>query len=511
MDDIDRGGERMKLSELSSLFAVHTLKGDGNTEITGLQIDSRKVKPGDLFVCLTGHGYADRHEFAEAAVAQGAAALVVQRDVGLNIPSLFVKNTRDALALLADHFNGYPTREMNVIGLTGTNGKTTTAHIIERILADAGRHTGLMGTVGVKIGNDRCPSENTTLEPHSLHRYFRKMRDQSVETCVMEVSSQALEMGRVKGVRFRTALFTNLSQDHLDYHRTLDRYMAAKGLLFSRLGNEFHEDPAMRQYAVLNADEAASEYLAGVTTAQIVTYGIERDADVRASGIRITANGTEFDCSTFAGNTRIRLRLVGKFNVYNTLGAIAVSLLEGVSLADIANSLEKMDIVEGRMEPVHEGQDFVALVDYAHTPDGLENALATVKEFAQGRIITVFGCGGDRDRTKRPEMGRIAARYSDFLFVTSDNPRSEDPDAILADIEPGVLEASFPREQYRLIPDRREAIRRAVEKAGPGDVILIAGKGHETYQIMGGVTNHFDDREEVRKAIKGSKRGMQRD
>ncbi|WP_040948426.1 UDP-N-acetylmuramoyl-L-alanyl-D-glutamate--2,6-diaminopimelate ligase [Gorillibacterium massiliense] len=491
----------MQLNELAALIPFARLQGDGAVEIGGVQTDSRKVKPGDLFICLPGYQQ-DGHEYAQAAVANGAAALVVQRETGQNVPTLYVRDSRMAMAVIGNHFFGYPSGEMSVIGITGTNGKTTTAHIIERILTDYGKSCGLMGTIGIKIGGELLPSNNTTLESLELQMTFRSMRDAGADYCVMEVSSHALDMGRVKGVRFRSAIFTNLTQDHLDYHKSMEDYQAAKGLLFSRLGNEFYADPAKRQYAILNADDPASETYAKLTAAYTVTYGIDKEADVRAENIRVTVQGTEFRLTTFAGDADVRLKLVGKFNVYNTLAAIAAALLEGIRFSSILSTIENMAIVEGRLETVNEGQDFLVVVDYSHTPDSLENVLTTIKEFAGKRVITVFGCGGDRDRTKRPIMGGIAATYSDYILATSDNPRTEDPLAILEEIKPGIIAAGANSDRYELISDRRAAIEKAVEMAASGDVILIAGKGHETYQDIGGVKHHFDDREEARKAIR---------
>lgn len=491
----------MNLREISRLFTVSRIIGDENQTFTGVQSDSRKVGPGDLFLCVRGL-VVDGHRFAAKAVEQGAAALVVEEPLPLDVPMLVVKDVRFAMAVIASRFYGYPSREMKVIGVTGTNGKTTTTYILEKILTDRGLRTGLMGTVRMRIGEEEFPAENTTQEALELQRNFRRMRDVGTDYCLMEVSSHALDLGRVKSVRFRTALFTNLTQDHLDYHKTMEDYRSAKGLLFSRLGNELPGDPEERSYAVLNADDPASAYYAKQTAVEVLTYGIDNPSDVRAENIRITAKGTSFRLVTYLGETDVHLKLVGKFNVYNALGAVAVSLLEGVSLEQVKESLEGMLPVEGRMEAVDEGQDFLVLVDYAHTPDGLENALAAVKEVAEGRVITVFGCGGDRDRTKRPKMGRIAARYSDYVLVTSDNPRSEDPEAILKDIEPGVLDAGLPEEKYAMIADRRTAIQKAIEMASPKDVVLIAGKGHETYQLIKGATLHFDDREEARIALR---------
>ncbi|GIP36387.1 UDP-N-acetylmuramoyl-L-alanyl-D-glutamate--2,6-diaminopimelate ligase [Paenibacillus sp. J2TS4] len=492
----------MQLKELASLIVTSRLSGDGEVTVTGIQTDSRKVQPGDLFICLPGT-IQDGHQYAAEALAKGAAGLVAERALDVEAPVLTVNDSRAAMAILADHFYNYPSHEMKLIGITGTNGKTTTTFIIDKILTDYGKKTGLLGTIGIKIGQEIVPTQNTTPDAALLQASFRRMREVNTDYCVMEVSSHALDMGRVKGCRFRTALFTNLTQDHLDYHRTMDRYLAAKGLFFSRLGNHYSPLESERQYAILNADDPASAQLAHMTSAQIVTYGIEEEADVRASDIRITSAGTSFNLSTFCGEASIQLKLIGKFNVYNALGAIAATLVEGVPLNQLKNSLEEMEIVQGRMESIHEGQDFLVLVDFAHTPDGLENALTTISEFVEGRIITVFGCGGDRDRAKRPVMGGIAARYSDYVIATSDNPRSEEPERILDDIEPGMLDAGFTSSEYSKIADRREAIHMAIAMAQPNDVVLIAGKGHETYQIINGTTLHFDDREVAREAIRG--------
>jgi len=494
----------MKLEQAAGLFAVSRIVGNGDIVFTGVQTDSRQVQPGDLFICVRGL-VVDGHRFAAKALEQGAAALVVEEELDLDVPMLVVKDTRMAMAVIANHFYQYPSRSMKVIGVTGTNGKTTSTYIIDKILSDQGSRTGLMGTVQMKIGEETFSTENTTQEALELQRNLSRMREVDTDYCIMEVSSHALDLGRVKGTRFRTALFTNLTQDHLDYHQTMENYRAAKGLFFSRLGNEFHGSPEERSFAVLNADDPASAYFAKQTAAEVVTYGIDNEADVRATDIRITAKGTSFELVSFAGRVQVELRLIGKFNVYNALGAVAVALLEGVSLENVRKSLEDMQPVEGRMETVDEAQDFLVLVDYAHTPDGLENALAAVKDVAEGRIVTVFGCGGDRDRGKRPKMGRIAARYSDYVFITSDNPRSEDPELILKDIEPGVLDAGYSPERYVMIADRRTAIQKAIEMASPKDVVLIAGKGHETYQLIKGATLHFDDREEARAALRSRK------
>ncbi|WP_010491925.1 UDP-N-acetylmuramoyl-L-alanyl-D-glutamate--2,6-diaminopimelate ligase [Paenibacillus elgii] len=494
----------MQLKELAAQLAVSRMIGDGDTHIHGLAADSRKVRPGDLFFCVPGLK-TDGHDYAGQAVAQGAAALVAEREIEADVPVLLVKQVRYAMAALACHFYGYPSRELKLIGVTGTNGKTTTTYLLEKILSDQGFQTGLMGNIHVKIGAVRHPNEkNNTQEAIELQRILRDMADAGTDYCIMEVSSHGLDMGRVNGCQFRTGLFTNLTQDHLDYHQTMERYREAKGLLFSRLGNEFAPTADQRQYAVLNGDDSASDYFAKHTPAQTIVYGIDNPAaDVRAENIEITAKGTKFRCVTYRGTAEVTMRLVGRFNVYNTLGAIAAALAEGIELERIVASLGSMTSVEGRMEIVDAGQESLVLVDYAHTPDGLENALSTIRQFAEGQVYCVFGCGGDRDRAKRPLMGGVAAKYSDYVFVTSDNPRTEEPESILRDIEPGLVEAGWDKERYELIADRRQAIQKAIARATSKDVVLIAGKGHETYQDIQGVKHPFDDRLVAENAIRG--------
>lgn len=493
----------MQLNELASQLAVSRIDGDEETVFSGLQMDSRRVQPGDLFFCIRGL-VDDGHLFAAKAAQQGAVALVVEHDVDVDIPKLIVKDSRYAMALIANHYYGYPSRNMKVIGITGTNGKTTTTYLLEKILSSQGHSTGLMSNIEVKIGDRTIPNNGTnTQESLNLQRIMAEMQAVDTEFCIMEVTSQGLDLGRVKGTSFRTAIFTNLTQDHLDYHGSMESYKASKGLLFSGLGNAFSAAPEEQRYAVLNADDSASEDFVKLTAAQIITYGIKQNADVRAEAIEITSKGTRFRCTTFLGTVDLHTPLVGEFNVYNCLAAITAALLEGISLEAIKQSLESIAVVEGRMEVVDEGQDFLVLVDYAHTPDGLENALSTISQFVEGQIHCVFGCGGDRDRLKRPVMGKVAARYSDYLYVTSDNPRKEDPQSILLDIVPGLLEVDFPGERYQLIADRRAAIDLAIANAVRGDVVLIAGKGHETYQDINGIKHDFDDRLIAKEAIRG--------
>ncbi len=489
----------MQLKQLTELLLLSRISGDPNTEFTGVETDSRKVRVGDLFICISGHR-TDGHAYAAQAEQRGAVAFVAEKPLSTTLPVLLVPDSRFAMALIATAFYHNPSQEMKVIGITGTNGKTSTTYILEKILRDQQFRTGLMGTIAMKIGEQEYEVLNTTQEALAIQKYFRRMRDVDTEYCVMEVSSHALEQGRVRGCRFRTAVFTNLSQDHLDYHLTMANYKAAKGLLFSRMGNTF--DPGFSQFAVLNADDSASELYRQQTSAQVITYGIDQPADVAASDIRISAQGTAFRMRTFAGELDLQLKLIGKFSVYNVLAASAAALAEGVPLSGIRSSLQAMDGISGRFEAIYEGQPFLVIVDYAHTPDSLENVLTTIREFAEGRVITLFGCGGDRDRSKRPLMGKIAGHYSDYCIVTSDNPRTEDPEAILRDIEPGVREAGLEQERYVLLADRKAAIQKAVALASPQDVVLIAGKGHETYQEIGETRYDFDDRLVAKKAIR---------
>ncbi|MBB6673224.1 UDP-N-acetylmuramoyl-L-alanyl-D-glutamate--2,6-diaminopimelate ligase [Cohnella nanjingensis] len=491
----------MQLHKLCENLLVYRTIGEIHREITGLEADSRAVLPGQLFFCLPGHTV-DGHDYAPQAAEKGAAALVTNRELPLPVAQIVVPDVRQALAVLADAYYEHPSHRLRPIGVTGTNGKTTTTYLVERILADAGIAPGVIGTIEARFDGRSLPMSGTTPDVLGLQRLFAQMVEAGTERAVIEVSSHALEQGRVKGTRFRTAIFTNLTQDHLDYHGTMEAYAEAKGLFFSRLGNAYAADPRERAYAVLNADDDASAKYAKLTAAEVVTYGVERDAHVRATNVRITSRGTSFRVDTFRGSRDVELRMVGKFNVYNALAALAAALCEGIALGAAVHSLEETPGVPGRVEAVDESQPYAVIVDYAHTPDGLDNVLRTVREIAEGRVICVFGCGGDRDRTKRPIMGRIAAGWADVVIATSDNPRTEDPAAILRDIEAGLREADPAGGRYTLEPDRRAAIQKAVEMASPGDVVLIAGKGHETYQIIGGVTHDFDDRLEARAAVR---------
>ncbi|MBX6352180.1 MAG: UDP-N-acetylmuramoyl-L-alanyl-D-glutamate--2,6-diaminopimelate ligase [Thermoflavifilum sp.] len=493
-----REEETLKLSQLAAALLKHRAAGaNEDPEITGVTADSRKATAGCLFIAIRGHTV-DGHDFAVQAVERGAVAVLAERELPIPVPQLVVPDSRLASAIVADVFHRHPSRDLNVIGVTGTNGKTTTTHLIRHVLEVSGRPSGLIGTLGVRMGDTLLEGVNTTPEAVELHATLAQMRDQGLSHCVMEVSSHALELRRVAGIRFRTAVFTNLTQDHLDFHGTMERYRAAKGKLFSRLGNAYGDTVAEMSYAVVNADDEAGSFMAEQSVMETVTYGIHAKADVRAEDVELSASGCRFRARTFAGDADVRLRLTGRFNVYNALAALAAAIIEGIPVEEAARALGEVPGIPGRLEAVDAGQPFAVLVDYAHTPDSLENALRTVREFAQGRVITVIGCGGDRDAGKRPIMARTAVTWSHHVLFTSDNPRTEDPEKILDDMIRGVEGMAG---HWERIADRRAAIARAIDLAQPGDVVLLAGKGHETYQIIGRTKYPFDDRQVAREAI----------
>ncbi|MBP3038731.1 UDP-N-acetylmuramoyl-L-alanyl-D-glutamate--2,6-diaminopimelate ligase [Bacillaceae bacterium Marseille-Q3522] len=464
-----------------------------NMEIKSIENNHRKVIPGSLFVCIKGYTV-DGHQFAQLAEENGAAAIIAEKPMTLSVPVIVVKNTKKAMSILADAFYGQPSRRLHMIGVTGTNGKTTTSHLIEQIFADYGQQTGLIGTLYTKIGEALLETSNTTPESLVLQKTFSQMLEQNVKTAVMEVSSHALVEGRVQGVDFNIAVFTNLTQDHLDYHKTMEAYKHAKGLLFSQLGNTFRYDEP--KYAILNVDDPASKDYLKETAVHILTYAIDHHADFQATSIKMTPSGTTFTLISPFGTHRIHMSLVGKFSVYNVLASIAAAAASGIPIEKIAASVEKVKGVAGRFEMVHAGQHFSVIVDYSHTPDSLENALKTIRQFAKKKIYVVVGCGGDRDRTKRPLMAKIACQYATDAIFTSDNPRSEDPVAIIHQMEEGVK-----GKRYKSFIHRKEAIEDAIFAAEADDVVLIAGKGHETYQQIGKIKFDFDDRLVAKEAI----------
>ena len=443
----------MQLDELCEVLLRRQMIGDPTVDITGVTSDSRQVREGSLFIALRGYTV-DGHNFAEQAVRAGAAAILCERELdGLSVPQVVVPDSRRASAMVADRFYGSPSQRLSVIGVTGTNGKTTVTNLIERVLAHAGHKTGVLGTIGKRIDGKLVDAVNTTPEAVELQATLAEMLTAGCSYCAMEVSSHALELGRVSGTRFRTAVFTNLTQDHLDFHETMEQYRAAKGKLFSRLGNTFAASSAKSSFAVLNADDPASAYMHDQTVMECITYGIDREADVRARDVHISADGARFVADTFAGSVPVTLQLTGRFNVYNALAAIAVALIERVLLTQAAEALASVGGIPGRLEHVHAGQPYSVLVDYSHTPDSLINALDTIHEFASARVITVVGCGGDRDAGKRPLMAQAAVERSDWTILTSDNPRTEDPERILDQMEAGVQTVEM-RAKYERIGDR---------------------------------------------------------
>ncbi len=478
-------------SELIAEQPVLYKQGDLEVPVRGIAYDSRRVEQGYVFVAIEGF-QTDGHLFIDEAVARGAAALVTQKPVAAPPPAALVQvpNTRLALALLSARFYGYPGRRLRLVGVTGTNGKTTTTYLLRAVFQAAGSRVGLIGTIANWIGERKAPVQHTTPESLDLQKLLAEMVLAGVDTVVMEVSSHALALHRVAGCSFDTAVFTNITQDHLDFHQDMHDYLEAKKILFTMA----------EQYAVINNDDPAALELRRAARAKVITYGIKQKADVVAAGIKVHRKGASYRARTPWGEVPVNLKLTGCFNVYNSLAALAAGGARGLPLAAVAKALEGVPGVPGRFELVDRGQDFTVVVDYAHTPDGLENILKTARELTRGRLITVFGCGGDRDRTKRPLMGEIAARCSDLPVITSDNPRTEDPLRIIADIEEGAKRVRRP-DEYVVLPDRRQAIAHAIKTASPGDVVIIAGKGHEDYQIVGTEKFPFDDREEAGKAL----------
>ena len=480
----------MKLSKLQAALDEARAYHFTDTEIRGVIHDSRRVKKGFVFVAIKGAKF-DGHDFAGEALEQGAAALVTERklDTPEGIPQIVVPNARLALAALGACFYGEPSTQVRVIGVTGTNGKTTTTHLIKRIIEASGQQAGLIGTIGYQIGQRELPATTTTPESIDLQGYLADMVAANIRYAAMEVSSHALMQHRVAHLQFAAGVFTNLTRDHLDYHKTFEAYLDAKARLFEGLAPE--------AYAVLNADDPACGALRQRTRAHVVTYGITGAADVTARVQAVTLDGMTFELRSGSTKLEIQSPLIGKHNVYNALAASAVGLAFGLGPEVIKKGLEGLHGVPGRLEPVPNTQGLHILVDYAHTPDALENVLSALKPLVKGRLLLVFGCGGDRDRTKRPIMGAIGEKWADLFWITSDNPRTEDPLRIIAEIEAGVKD----RARHRVEPDREAAIREAVKAARPGDLVLIAGKGHERYQIFKDTIVPFDDREAARKAV----------
>jgi UDP-N-acetylmuramoyl-L-alanyl-D-glutamate--2,6-diaminopimelate ligase len=500
----------MRLDDLVAVLdSRDALPADaGGREVSAVVQDSRKAVPGSLFVAVRGF-HSDGHRFIPQAVRQGSVAVVVDECAPLEAPAgaavIRVPDTRSALARIAVRFYNQPSRRLKLVGITGTNGKTTTSYLARSIIEAAGRTCGLIGTIDYRIGSTVLPAPNTTPESLDIQRFLAEMIAQGASDCVMEVSSHALALGRTDGCEFAVAVFTNLTQDHLDFHRTMEEYFQAKLLLFTGLGP--------KAVAVVNADDAYAGEISRRTQARVVTFGLSERAAVRPAGeVAHGIDGLRFTATTPTGTVELASPLVGKHNISNILAAVGIGVALELPVSAISEGVAAMRSVPGRMEKVEAGQPFGVIVDYAHTEDALVRLLEAVRELAAGRVITVFGCGGDRDRTKRPKMGSAALAGSDVVIVTSDNPRTEDPLAIIREVEAGMQGTGFRaasaadaapagKKPYYVVPDRAAAIGAAVELARSGDVVVLAGKGHEDYQIIGDQRRHFDDREEARLAI----------
>lgn len=489
------------LIDIIRTLEVTSIIGPQDVEITDITADSRAVTNSSLFIALDG-ATVDGHDYIDKAVAAGAVAVIVSKPVQVNddVCVITVKDTRAAMMVVVPSFFDYPANKMRMIGVTGTNGKTTTTHMIRHILKNQGHKVGVIGTVHIMIGDTSYPIHNTTPDVVDLQHILHQMVEEGVTYCVMEVSSHALALGRVAGVEFDTAVFTNLTQDHLDFHKTFENYLATKCKLFEQVSSS--NQHKSNKGAVINIDDAYGERVVQKTKAPTITYSAQGKGTLNASDIQMSTKMSDYTVQYNGESYRVSMNTTGLFNVYNTLAAIGACLQEGISMEAIDMALKTFSAVPGRFELIEEGQDFAVVVDYAHTPDGLENILQTAQSIKEKRIIVVFGCGGDRDATKRPIMGRIAAKYGDIIYVTSDNPRTEDPIQIVKDVEAGVKEALRDGTSYKVIVDRRDAINHAIGAAKSGDIVIIAGKGHENYQILKDQTIHFDDREEARRALK---------
>lgn len=479
----------MTLSELLKDVNIKKIDGGGSMKISGIACDSRKVKPGNVFVCITGYE-TDGHKYAKSAVENGAVAVVAEHDLPtVDVPCVIVDNTRKAMSEMAATFYDYPYKKFKLIGITGTNGKTTTAYLIKSILEHLGKKVGLIGTNQNMIGDMIMETSRTTPDSLELMQLFDMIASHNVDYVVMEVSSHALALDRVTACTFDVGAFTNITQDHLDFHKTMEEYLAAKSILFNICNT-----------GVVNKDDARSEYLIeNARCRNMITYGINQDCDLKASNIILNEDGVKFDINYGGMEEHVDLPIPGEFSVYNALTAIGCCMAENIPLDLAVDGLHSAKGVKGRIEIVRTpGTNYTVIIDYAHTPDGLLNVINAIRGFAKGRIVTLFGCGGDRDASKRPIMGKIAGELSDFCIVTSDNPRTEDPEKIIKQVVEGVKQTDC---DYEVITNRFSAIEYALDHAKKNDIILLAGKGHETYQVLGKDTIKFDEREIVQKLL----------
>ncbi len=485
----------MTLSELARDASQYVIAQHGDAEIAQITMNSRQRTRNGLFFCIVG-AHVDAHRFAPQAIENGAVALVVERALDLPVPQLVVSDCRAALSLMAGAFYGHPARGMRLIGITGTKGKTTTSYLTKAVMERAGFKCGLIGTTGNMIGSQWMQSELTTPDSIDLQSTLRQMADAGVEVVCMEVSAHALAMKRLEGLTFEAGCYTNLSQDHLDYFGDMARYFEAKKQFFTN---------GMARNAAVNGDELTSDKLLPDLAIPFVTYGISAAADVMARDIEITENGVAFTLKMLGTHEYpVRMQMTGMFNVYNALAATAIGLVMGVEPEIITGALESVRSVPGRAEVLDTHTPYKVILDYSHSPDALDNILTAVRGFTRGRMIALFGCGGDRDHGKRPMMGEIGGRLADFSILTSDNPRTEDPDEILTQIEEGIKRTGG---KYVVIENRREAIRYALSMGKEGDVIVLAGKGHETYQEIMGVKRPFDEKVVVRELLDEMRKG----
>ncbi len=469
----------MLLSQL--LKDIKVLSPYEDREISDVTDKTTQISEGCAFVCVTGARF-DGHSFAGKAIENGAKAVIVSKDMGVK-EQIVVENTREAYAIMCRNLSGNAVSKLTVIGITGTNGKTTTAFVVKDILKAMGIPCGLIGTVKNMVGEKEFHTELTTPDPYDMHKLFKMMVDDGIEYCVMETSSQAFHQMRLAGIYFKTGVFTNLTQDHLDYHGTIEAYKECKKTLFFNCHN-----------AIINADDEAGAYMSEGIGAAVKKYGVKTDCGYKADNVALYSDRVEYD---LCGN-RVVFNIPGDFSVYNSLSAIGAVCSLGFELNTVVEAISKATSVKGRVELLKTDTPFGVIIDYAHTPDGLEKALNAVRGFTKGRVITLFGCGGDRDKTKRPKMGRMATDLSDIVIVTTDNPRTEDPEEIIKDILIGVVGS---KAEVISITDRTEAIKYALSIARTGDTILLAGKGHETYQVIGTERVHYDEREVVFKAL----------
>ncbi|MBP3637858.1 MAG: UDP-N-acetylmuramoyl-L-alanyl-D-glutamate--2,6-diaminopimelate ligase [Clostridia bacterium] len=480
----------MKLRELivDMPYLLDT-RGDLDQSVDAVTSNSREKVQQGLFFCISGARF-DAHNFAPQAIENGCTALVVERYLDIDVPQIRVSNGRAAMSRMAAAFYGHPARGMKLVGITGTKGKTTSTYLLKAILEKAGHKCGLIGTTGNMIGDKLLKSSLTTPDPIDLQRTLRMMADEGVEIVTMEVSAHAIDMHRLDGLTFEVGCYTNLSQDHLDYFHTMENYFETKKKFFTS---------GMVRNAAINVDEETSEGVLAALEIPHLTYGICANADLFARNIEITEDGVSFELQLQGmHNIEINLMMTGMFNVYNAMAAASCAMILGVSAENIKSGLESMPSVPGRIEMLPTNTPYRVILDYSHVPDALENILTTVRQFAKARVIALFGCGGDRDRGKRPMMGEIGGKLADLSILTSDNPRTEDPMKILAAIEEGIKPTGG---QYVVIENRREAIRYALETAEEGDIIVLAGKGHETYQEINGVKNPFDEKVVVQELL----------